>query len=113
VISWEHAGAIPPAWDLGSTTAFWSEGVLDQVNAVAARAVVAGYADEAEIPGPLDLGMFSATVCGSLSWLASRIRIAVTEADAERRGQADRAVPWLLDRLPSRARFEAVLDALA
>ena len=113
VVSWEHAGAMPPRWDLGGTLAAWSEGVLHRVNAPAAKAVLTGYAEETELPGPLDLGIFSATVCGSLNWLASRIRIALTEPDAERREQADRAVPWLLDRPPSRATFQAVLDAVA
>ena len=44
VMSWEHAGAIPPRWDFGSTLAFWSEGIPDRVNAPAARAVLAELA---------------------------------------------------------------------
>ena len=111
VVSWEHAGAMPPRWDLGGTLAAWSEGVLDQVNAPAAKAVLAGYGEEAEIPRPLDLGMFSAMVCGGLNWLASRIKIALTGCDGERREQAERAVPWLLERPPSLAQLRAVLDA--
>ncbi len=113
VVSWEHAGAIPPRWDLGGTLAAWSEGILDGVNAPAAKALLAGYNEEAELPGTLDLGIFSATVCGSLNWLASRIRIAIGDDDEARRDEADRAVPWLLARLPSRERFQAVLDAVA
>lgn len=112
VMSWEHAGAIPPRWDLGGTVASWSEGVLGTVNAPAARAVLAAYAAEYEVPDPLDLGVFSAALCASLSWLASRITIALTEPDVERRDLADRAVPWLLRDPPSRPKFEAVLDAL-
>jgi hypothetical protein len=112
VMSWEHAGAIPPRWDFGSTVAFWSEGVPGRVHDTAAKAVVAGYAAEHEVPDPLDLGVFSAHVCASMSWLASRIRIAVTEPDEEQRALADRAVPWLLKDLPTRSRYEAVLDAV-
>lgn len=111
VMSWEHAGAIPPRWDFGTTLAPWSEGVDDTVNEAAAAAVVAGYAAEFELPDPLDLGIFSAHVCAGLSWLASRIRIALTEADAEQRDLADRTVPWLLKAPPSQATYEAVLDA--
>ena len=111
VMSWEHAGAIPPRWDFGATLAPWSEGVDGTVNDAAARAVVAGYAAEFELPAPLDLGIFSAHVCAGLSWLASRIRIALDEADGEQRELADQAVPWLLSHQPSRATFEAVLDA--
>ena len=112
VMSWEHAGAIPPRWDFGGTVASWSEGVLGRVNEPAAKAVLAGYAAEYEVPRPLDLGIFSATLCGSLSWLTSRIRIALTEPDPERRELADRAVPWLIKAPPSRSKFQAVLDAL-
>lgn len=113
VMSWEHAGAIPPRWDFGSTLAFWSEGIPDRVNAPAARAVVAGYAAEHELPEPLDVGIFSATICASMSWLTSRIKIALTEPDDEQRELADRAVPWLLKDLPSRAKYQAVLDAVS
>lgn len=112
VVSWEHAGAMTPRWDLGGTLAAWSGGVLDGVNATAANALLAGYAEETDIPGPLDLGIFSASVCGSLNWLASRIRIALGETDTEARQIADRAVPWLLVHLPSRATLQAVLDAV-
>lgn len=110
VMSWEHAGAIPPRWDFGSTLLFWSEGVLGRVNEPAVEAVVAGYAEEFELPDPFDLGIFSAVLCGSLSWLTSRIRIALTEHAAQR-ALADRAVPWLLRDPPSRSKFEAVLEA--
>jgi hypothetical protein len=112
-MSWEHAGAIPPRWDFGSTLAFWSEGIPGRVNAPAARAVLAGYAAEYELPERLDAGIFSAALCASMSWLTSRIRIALTEADDEQRELADRAVPWLLKDLPSRAKYQAVLDAVS
>jgi hypothetical protein len=111
-MSWEHAGAIPPRWDFGSTLAFWSEGIPDRVNEPAAQAVVAGYACEYDVPDPLDLGIFSATLCASLSWLVSRIRIALTDPDDTQRDLADRAVPWLLKDPPSRSKYQAVLDAV-
>lgn len=111
VLSWEHAGAIPPRWDLGHTLATWSSGVLDQVNAPAARALVGGYAEESRVP-PLDLGVFSTMVCTSLNWLGSRIQIALRGCDAERREFAARAAPTLLADPPSRATFQAILDAL-
>ena len=86
-MSWEHAGAIPPRWDFGSTLAFWSEGIPDRVNAPAARA-------------------------DSRSWLASWIRIALTDPDDGQRHLADRAVPWLLKDVPTRSKYQAVLDAV-
>jgi hypothetical protein len=113
VVSWEHAGATLPHWDLGATLAGWSDGVPGQVNRPAARALVAGYAEEAALPPAFDLGIFTTAVCADLNWLGSRIRIALTEADRERRDEADRAVPWLLERPPSRAGFQAILDAVS
>jgi hypothetical protein len=112
VISWEHAGAMQPRWDLGGTLEAWSGGIDDSVNVAAAKALIEGYAQHVDVPAPLDLGLFSASVCGSLSWLTSRIRIALTEPDPERRELAESAVPWLLVHLPSRRRFQAVLDAV-
>jgi len=86
--------------------------VLGRVNELAARAVATGYAQEYPLPEPLDLGIFSATLCAGFSWLTSRIRIALTAPDPERGALADRAVPLLLRDLPSRSTFQAVLDAL-
>jgi hypothetical protein len=51
-------------------------------------------------------------LCASMSWLASRIRIALTEPDDEQRELADRSVPWLLKDPPTRSKYKAVLDAV-
>lgn len=111
-MTWEHAGAIPPRWDLGSMLAAWSDGVLGRVNEPAAKALLHAYAAEYELPEPMGLGIFSAGLCANLSWLTSRIRIALTEPDVERQELADRAVPWLLKNPPCQARFAAVLAAV-
>jgi adenine phosphoribosyltransferase len=47
VTTWEHAGATPVRWDFGTLLAGWSGGVDDAVNAPAASAFVAGYAETA------------------------------------------------------------------
>lgn len=112
VMGWDHAGAIPPRWDLGGVLAGWSGGVPGEINSGAAQAVVAGYAEVSPLPHPLDLGMFSSAVCAALSWLASRIRISLVETDSERQETASKAVPWLLAEAPSRAGFEKILDAI-
>ena len=112
VMTWEHAGAIPPRWDLGGALFLWSGGVPGEVNVGAVRALVAGYAEVTAVPGPLNLGMFSSILCAGFSWLVSRIRIALTEPDPEQRELADKAVPWLLSDTPSRAGFQKILDSL-
>lgn len=113
VMTWEHAGAIPPRWDLGGALSLWSGGVPGEVNAAAVRALVAGYAEVTPLPCRLDLGIFSSILCAETSWLISRIRIALTETDREQRELADKAVPWLLADPPSRSHFERILDAVS
>jgi hypothetical protein len=114
VTTWEHAGATPVRWEFGSLLAGWSGGVRDAVNLPAASAFIAGYAEAAgDVPHPLTLGIFTSAVCANHSWLFTRIRLSLCAADADRRAVAAREVPWLLEHLPSRAQFEAVLDAIA
>lgn len=112
VMTREHAGAIPPRWDLGGALFLWSGGVPGKVNAAAVQALVAGYAEVTPLPSPLDLGMFSSVLYAGTSWLASRIRIALTESDEEQRELANKAAPWLLADPASRGHFQMVLDAI-
>lgn len=112
ITGFDHAGSIPVRWDLGGTLAGWSGGAEGTVNRPAVRALLAGYGERRAVPQPLDLGIFSAALCGALNWLVSRIRIAIdTNEDAESREVAARAVPTLLAMPPSRQRFEAILEA--
>lgn len=112
VVSWEHAGAIPLRWDLGGAVLSWSGGVRGAVNAPAARGVMAGYAEVADLPGDLGVGVFTAAVCASLNWLATRIQIALKEGDPERRAEAARAVPDLLADPPTRPNLERLVEAV-
>lgn len=112
VMTWEHAGAMPPRWDLGTALAGWSVGVAGQVNTRAVEALLTGFAELAAVPGDLDLGIFSADVCANLNWLATRITIALDASDPAAKAEAARAVPTLLVDPPSRPKLEAVLDAI-
>jgi hypothetical protein len=110
---WDHAGSIPRRWDLGGTLATWSGGAGGEVHPSAAKALLAGYTEEATAPEPLDLGIFSAALAASMNWLTSRIRIAINPAEAaEEREIAGRAVPTLLAQPPSRDHLRAILDAI-
>ena len=114
VTTWEHAGATPVRWEFGTLLAGWSGGVDDAVNAPAASAFVAGYAETAGgVPHPLNLGIFTSAVCANHSWLFTRIRLSLCAGDADRRAVAAKEVPWLLEHLPSGAQLEAVLDSVA
>jgi hypothetical protein len=116
VVSWEHAGAMPPRWDLGQALARWSAGVeADEVNAPAAQALLDAYRGEARgVPmGQVDLGIFSADVSASLSWTATRIHVALHAEDASRRQIAEREIPGLLEAPPSLRRYERILNVLS
>jgi hypothetical protein len=43
----------------------------------------------------------------------SHVRLSLCAGDADRQAVAAKEVPWLLERLPSRAQFNAVLDSVA
>lgn len=114
VTTWEHAGATPVRWEFGTLLAGWSGGVHDAVNAPAAAAFTAAYAEAVGggVPQPLTLGIFTSAVCANHSWLFTRVRLSLCAADADRREVAAREVPWLLEHLPSRAHFESVLGCI-
>jgi hypothetical protein len=46
-------------------------------------------------------------------WTATRIDIALSGEDGQRRHLADREVPLLLGKPPARDRFQRIIDALA
>jgi len=113
VTTWEHAGATPLRWEFGSLLAGWSGGVQGAPNASAASAFTAGYIEAAGgLPRPLSIGIFTSAVCANHSWLFTRIRLSLCAGDADRKAVAAKEVPWLLDHLPSRSHFEAVLDCV-
>jgi hypothetical protein len=115
VVLWEHAGAMPPRWDLGHALARWSAGVgTEDVNAPAAQALLDAYIRE--VPGvtvgEIDLGIFSADISAALNWTATRVHIALHAEDAARREVAEREVPELLATPPSTRRYERILKVL-
>ncbi|MGH9154541.1 MAG: hypothetical protein ACRD1K_01515 [Acidimicrobiales bacterium] len=112
VVIWEHTGAIPLRWDVGSAVLEWSRGVHGSVNASAACALMSGYVAEASVPPDLDVAAFTAAVCANSNWLATRIQISIKEQDPERRAVAARAVPGLLADLLTRPYLELVLHAV-
>jgi hypothetical protein len=56
----------------------------------------------------LDLAMFTTAISATLNWIATRIKIALTSRDDERRDLAAPEVPGLLAKPPSRKRYELI-----
>jgi hypothetical protein len=77
------------------------------------RAFLAGYRSSGiEVP-TLDSSMFTTAISATLNWTATRINVALTSDNEERRQLADREVPLLLANPPSRQRFHRMLEAVS
>jgi hypothetical protein len=116
VTGWDHAGAIPPDWELANSLMSWSEtidgpGVLDPVPG---RAFLAAYRARVEGPERLELRVFTAGVSAGLNWTATRVMIVLDgDRDDEQLAKARRNVPGLLTAPLSLDRLEQFMDALA
>lgn len=112
VTGWEHAGGLPPEWELASALVSWAVDPGGVVNAAGARALVTGYRAVAGAPPPLRLDAFRGAAVGLGNYVAGQIGLAIEAHGAEERRHADRNVRHLLTHLPSRATYEQVLDAV-
>ena len=97
VIGWEHASAIPPDWELGDALRAWSEGSDLELGAAAAQSLLDAYRELADGPERLELSMFASSVTAVVNWIATRVQIALTCDDEERRDLANRNLPALLE----------------
>lgn len=108
VLDWQHAGPIPPAQELGSAL----DAFCVDDDPTLPRSLMSAYREAAvEVP-EMDLGAFTSAVSAGHNWLATRINTALTSDDAARADLAGREVPGLLAKLPTRRRFEAILEAV-
>jgi Ser/Thr protein kinase RdoA (MazF antagonist) len=104
---WEFAGAISPAWHLGMVLDAWTATPDGELNDLAARAIVEGYATVTDVPR-LDVSIFSPVISAWLNWLVSRMNIALGgEGDAQL--NAEREVAHMLAQPKDRTRFERLL----
>ena len=113
VVGWEHASAIPPDWELGDALRAWSAGTDLELGAAAARSFLDAYRQLAEGPDELELSMFTSSVTALLNWTATRVQIALTCDDAQRRQLAARNVPGLLRDSISLPKLERFLGMLS
>jgi Ser/Thr protein kinase RdoA (MazF antagonist) len=113
VVGWEHASAIPPDWELGAALRAWSEHGDPELGAAAAQSLLEAYRDIAGGPDRLELAMFSSTVTALLNWTATRVQIALTCDDEERRELAARNLPSLLEDPLSLPKIERLVEMVA
>lgn len=108
ILNWEHPSPMPPLQELGASLA---ECEKDD-DPVVLRAFLDGYRRAGRTAPELDLAMFTTAISATLNWTGTRINIALTSRDAERRDLAAREVPGLLANPPSRQRFERIIRTL-
>jgi hypothetical protein len=109
VVGWEHAGGLPPSWELGDALMHWAIGPDGDVNAAGARAMIDGYRSEAGSPPPLGMAMFRGAVISLGNYVFGQVEEALGARDAEDRRHTARSVRHLLSHLPSRASLERLL----
>ena len=108
ILNLEHASPIPPRQELGASLAECDKGDDPTVR----RAFLAGYRSSGTEVPTLDMTMFTTAISATLNWTATRINVALTSDNEERRQLADREVPLLLANPPSRQRFQRILEAV-
>lgn len=108
ILNWEHPSPMPPAQELGASLA---ECEKDD-DPIVLRAFLDGYRRAGRTVPELDLAMFTTAISATLNWTATRVNIALTRCDDERRDLAAREVPRLLANAPSRERFERMIWTL-
>ncbi|HEY7070257.1 MAG TPA: hypothetical protein VH479_09100 [Acidimicrobiales bacterium] len=114
--TWDHAGAIPPDWELANALMSWCETIdgPGNLDVVPGRAFLAAYRGRVEGPEQLELRMFTAGVSAWLNWTATRVMIVLdAEREDDQLTKARRNVPGLLVEPLSLDRLEGFVEALA
>lgn len=112
VIGWEHAGGLPPSWELGSALLAWATGPGDEpMNESAAMALIEGYRRGGGVLPRLELGVFQATAAGWLHYLYFQAQAALSTSEGEQRGHVERMVGHMLNHPPAPAELRRLLAA--
>jgi Ser/Thr protein kinase RdoA (MazF antagonist) len=111
VLGWEHAGGLPPSWELGFALMHWAIGTDGCVNAAGARAMIDGYRSVTGSPPPLSMAMFRGAAISLGNYVLDQVEDALSARDAEDQRHTARSVRHLLSHPPSRANLERLLAA--
>jgi len=111
VTGWEHAGGMPPEWELSAALASWAVNPNGGINTAGARALLEGYRKQAGSVPALSLETFRGAANGLQNYVAGQVGAALNTASKRDQRYADRNVRHLLTHLPSVETYERVLDA--
>lgn len=110
-VGWEHSGATPKDWELGSSLMAWSETIENDYDPAPASAFLRGYRELAENI-EITLPMFTSGVAAALNWTISRANIALNGDDPVYREESDRNIRGLTRNPISRSHVERLVYAL-
>ncbi|MDY7086274.1 MAG: phosphotransferase [Actinomycetota bacterium] len=106
VSGWEHAGGLPPEWELATALANWAVDPNGGVNLAGARALLDGYRSRSGTTRGLRLADFRGTAVALQNYVEGQVELALDAVGDENARYADRNVRHLLTHLPSLATFE-------
>jgi Ser/Thr protein kinase RdoA (MazF antagonist) len=112
LIDWEHAGDIPPAWELGAVLQGWAIGPDGAIDAAAGRAIVEAYRDGGGWAGPLSLDIFAGAISAWLNWTVSRVYTALHARDPVEAERAAAIGQALLQQPVTVGRLRTLLDGV-
>jgi Ser/Thr protein kinase RdoA (MazF antagonist) len=112
VFDWEHAGALPPLWELGYVLVQWCFVADGSVDTAAAGAIVAAYRREMSAAVDVDLGIFTAAIGSWLNFTAGTVAHALEDAGPDEQEFLHTNLTRLLDQPLSRDVLDQLLVAV-
>jgi Putative homoserine kinase type II (protein kinase fold) len=111
VTGWEHAGGVPPAWELADALMHWTINPDGRVNVPAARGMVEGYAATASRVPALDLAAFRGAVTSLANYVHGQVQVALAATNDDDRRFVERSVRHVLAHLPTTSTLENLVEA--
>jgi thiamine kinase-like enzyme len=105
VVGWEHAGGLPPSWELAIALQQW---VLR--NPTGARAMLDGYREVAGKLPRLELAMFRGATISLANYVWGEACSALDATSAADRQHGDRSVRHVLSGVPTRSELERLVE---
>jgi aminoglycoside phosphotransferase (APT) family kinase protein len=111
VLDWEHAGALPPSWELGYVLAAWCLSPDGGVDVTGARRLAGDYRRRSGAEPEPELAMFAAAASAWLNFACGLIARALHGGEREQRAFVLGSLTATLANLPARLRLERLLEA--
>jgi aminoglycoside phosphotransferase (APT) family kinase protein len=111
VLDWEHAGALPPGWELGYVLSAWCLAPDGGVDVDGACSLIRSYRQRSGMSREPALALFAAAASAWLDFAGGLVARALNGGDGEQGTFVLRNLRATLANPPARARLERLLDA--